>query len=1297
MSAAQAAPAPDASLANPYVGPRTFTYAQRRFFFGRAREARDLAARIVSERLLLFYAQSGAGKSSLLNTRVIPHLREEEGFAVLPVARVAGELPAGVTAVDNIYLFNLIASIDQHAPAELAHLGLADFLARLTSADGEAWHYDPAAIPAAASGGQRYILIIDQFEEIVTAHPEHWPERSEFFRQLNQVLRADPDLWVLLTLREDYVASLDSYAPLLDGRLQARFFMERMGVTGARAAVQEPARLAGRPFAPGVAEQIVDDLRRVQTGVTGGEDAAVRTALGDYVEPVQLQIVCFGLWNRLPPGHEPIRLEEYRAFGNIDQALTHFYEDALVKTSQGASVSERQLRAWFDTQLITPAGTRGLVYRGADTTAGLPNAAVDQLAAIYLIRAEVRGGNRYYELSHDRLLEPVQTANRRWLATYANPLVTPARHWLAAGRDPAHLLDGMQLEQARTYAVAHPNELLVEERELLAESEREQAVRQAAAAARSRRRRITAIAGAVIGLMLLALTIWALRSAQEAATQRSEALRQAAIAEANRAEAEQQRVAAEAQTQLARSRELAAAANANLYVDPELSILLAQEAHAITYTLEAESALRQALQTSRVVARYPISDPGQAVAYSPDGQRMAVASTATIQMWELAATPGAVAAAPIFTITLPEVEPTERTSLDTGGVRDESEPRVTAPGITSGEGGAPVAPGTGALLDMVISPDGALLATAHSDGMTYLWDAATGDLVRTLGQRSQAAGLPAPQPGVIAPAATGAARNTAVAFSPNGAQLAAAYLDGTVKIWDVATGAEVIKPIRVNRRGVLDVAYSPDGARLATATIDNRVDLWDPATGAALNRPPAEHIDAVYAVAFSPDGAYLASGSKDKSVIVWDARGPELDVAYVNRSPTNTVTDVAFSADGGCLAYASLDRTVHLHTTEPSQAMTGAIVLQGHGEGVRRLAFRPLTATGSAEGGTVICGEELATVAYDGTARRWNIGPTAEELTIAGHALPVEDVVHTPDGAKIAAVSDDGAVKLWDGATGDLVREFAGHPTRANAVDVSPDGRRLASAGFDGVVRIWDIASGAEVAAFIDHTSRVQDVSFSRDGRFLASGSNDQFAILYDAATLTALAFYEHGAPVYGVTFSPDGRQLVTTGSDGLIKFWPAGVATETATMTLTHSSVVQTAAFSPDGRQLASISWDGSVRLWNAASGALLDTLRGHTDRIYGVAYSPDGTLLATSSADGTVRLWDPVTGQVRHVLYGPEFNVLDFRPDGRALAVGGEDGTVRVYVIDSGDLLDLAQARVTRSLTTDECLRYLQTDVCP
>ncbi|MDQ1301987.1 MAG: hypothetical protein QG637_1909, partial [Chloroflexota bacterium] len=244
---------------NPYVGPRTFAYEQRHLFFGREREARDLLARVLSERLLLFYAQSGAGKSSLLHTRLIPQLQEERGFVVLPVGRVSGELPAGVAQVDNIFVYNLALGMDEGAdPARLAHVTLGDFLARLTrrvvvdkaGRERKGWVYDPAALPdPPAPGARRYALIVDQFEEIVTSHPARWREREAFFHQLDAAMQADPNLWVILTLREDYVASLDPYAHLMADRLRARFYMERMGVTAGLDAICEPARLGNRPFA----------------------------------------------------------------------------------------------------------------------------------------------------------------------------------------------------------------------------------------------------------------------------------------------------------------------------------------------------------------------------------------------------------------------------------------------------------------------------------------------------------------------------------------------------------------------------------------------------------------------------------------------------------------------------------------------------------------------------------------------------------------------------------------------------------------------------------------------------------------------------------------------------------------------------------------------------------------------------------------------------------------------------------------------------------------------------------------
>jgi hypothetical protein len=367
-----------ALTSNPYVGPRTFTYEQRRFFFGREREARDLLARVVSERLLLFYAQSGAGKSSLLFTRLIPQLREEEGFFVLPVGRVSGELPQGLATVDNIYLFNLMASIDMSEadPTRLAQLGLRDFLARLTSEDGEHWVYDPTLVltpPTAAGAGagvQRYVLVIDQFEEIITSHPERWPERETFFRALDAAMLADPSLWIVLTLREDYVAALDPYAQWMADKLRARFYMERMGIQAATDAIRRPAELGGRPFAPGVAETLVDNLRHIK--VAGQADEQ----LGQHVEPVQLQVVCYQLWERLtarPPG--PITEADLQAAGEVDSALAAFYSNALLAAlaAHGPSIVQRQVREWFEKELITKARTRGTVYQSETETAGMPN------------------------------------------------------------------------------------------------------------------------------------------------------------------------------------------------------------------------------------------------------------------------------------------------------------------------------------------------------------------------------------------------------------------------------------------------------------------------------------------------------------------------------------------------------------------------------------------------------------------------------------------------------------------------------------------------------------------------------------------------------------------------------------------------------------------------------------------------------------------------------------------------------------------------------------------------------------
>ena len=169
-----------------------------------------------------------------------------------------------------------------------------------------------------------------------------------------------------------------------------------------------PLGRADVELAPGVAESLVADL--LQTRVDLGDGRTV-TVAGEYVEPVQLQVVCRTLWTRLAPGVRRIGSEDLAALGSVDESLVRYYDDAIAAAVAKTGMPEHRLRDELEQSLVTPAGTRATMFAGTAARDGLPRAALDELRDRHLLRAEWRAGGQWVELAHDRLIAPMRSSN----------------------------------------------------------------------------------------------------------------------------------------------------------------------------------------------------------------------------------------------------------------------------------------------------------------------------------------------------------------------------------------------------------------------------------------------------------------------------------------------------------------------------------------------------------------------------------------------------------------------------------------------------------------------------------------------------------------------------------------------------------------------------------------------------------------------------------------------------------------------------------------------------------------------
>jgi WD40 repeat protein len=556
------------------------------------------------------------------------------------------------------------------------------------------------------------------------------------------------------------------------------------------------------------------------------------------------------------------------------------------------------------------------------------------------------------------------------------------------------------------------------------------------------------------------------------------------------------------------------------------------------------------------------------------------------------------------------------------------------------------------------SPDDKKIVSASQDGTVKIWNSINGDEITTL--KGNIGGIT-----VCAISSTGKyiicgsdnsllkiwdeeagkelfilkghqGRITSCAFSYNEKYIISGSSDHTLKIWDSKTGNELFT-LKGHSDSVNFCTFSDNDQLIISGSTDCTLKIWDSKSGKELKSikligqtiKVSGYKDSVNSWGLFYNGRFIALGSEDSNLRIFDIlNGEEIVTIYKDFHPSS-IKDCSISPDDLRIATAGGFHPNILMLWTLKNKLNENDVRSRNIDMERFVSYSPLRG----HYGAVICcsfshdGRRIVSGSSDNTLRIWELGNIIKIKIFGGHDGCIYAISISPDGNAVISAGDH-HIKLWDLKNSALNHVVLHDLFGILSCSFSPDGSRIVWGDFENISRLWNVTEkdfitlwkgrGPLSSSLIYNNNDIPLCNFSPDGSRIIGRFEEHILKLFDAMNCEEILTLDGHDSVSSCVFSPDATMILSGSCDATLQLWDSRNGNELKVFDIDTFEVIDNCFFSPDGRKITLVngnlfeSDEGNlIKIINIKDGRVLNTLKGHTERITSCAFSPDNNYI--------------------------------------------------------------------------------------